>query len=238
MINNFKNLEDMTENKKNFTEVFVAENGKKGVKNPNGDIIVPANYDDIAYTYDYSVLKNYPYVCVRDGKKGLVAPDGKGTELTEFVYDDIALVEKYVGTCLLYWKGGNKQIGVMANNGKVCSIQTKCNSKQFGIMANNGKEITPCKLDMYSETGQTIYFKSGEHWGLWQMEIGELLEPIYDDIRVDDPDEPIVFTLDGKKGYVKVGENSFIPLSMEKAMGEDEWHDLLLECIHDQYIDD
>jgi hypothetical protein len=51
------------------------------------------------------------------------------------------------------------------------------------------------------------------------MEIGELLEPIYDYIQVDDPHEPIVFTLDGKKGYVKVGENSFIPLSMEKAMG-------------------
>ena len=129
-------------------------------------------------------------------------------------------------------------MGVMANNGKVCSIQTKCNSKQFGIMANNGKEITPCNLDAYSETGQTIYFKSGEHWGLWQMEIGELLEPIYDYIQVDDPDEPIVFTLDGKKGYVKVGENSFIPLSMEEAMGDDEWHDLLLECIRDQYIDD
>ena len=217
MINNFKNLEDMTENKKNFTEVFVAENGKKGVKNPNGDIIVLANYDDIAYTYDYSVLKNYPYVCVRDGKTGLVAPDGKGTEITECVYDDIALVKEFVGTCLLYRKDG---------------------SKQFGIMANNGKEITPCNLDMYSETGQTIYFKSGEHWGLWQMEIGELLEPIYDDIQVDDPDEPIVFTLDGKKGYVKVGENSFIPLSMEEAMGDDEWHDLLLECIRDQYIDD
>ena len=94
MINNFKNLDAMTENKRNFTVVFVGENGKKGVKNPEGEIIVPANYDDIVYAYDYSYLKNHPYVCVRDGKTGLVAPDGNGTELTKFVYDDIAHVKE------------------------------------------------------------------------------------------------------------------------------------------------
>ena len=217
MINNFKNLDAMTENKRNFTVVFVGENGKKGVKNPEGEIIVPANYDDIVYAYDYSYLKNHPYVCVRDGKTGLVAPDGNGTELTKFVYDDIAHVkEECFGACMLYRKDG---------------------SKQFGIMANNGKEITPCNLDAYSETGQTIYFRSGAYWGLWQIETGELLEPIYDNIEIDNPEDATIFTLNGVKGYVKVSDHSFIPQSMKETMGEDEWHDLLLECICD-YIDD
>jgi hypothetical protein len=34
---------------------------------------------------------------------------------------------------------------------------------------------------------------------------------------------------------VKVEDHSFIPASLKATMDEDAWHDLLLECICDEY---
>ena len=61
--------------------------------------------------------------------------------------------------------------------------------------------------------------------------------PIYDDIVVLDIDEPTLFTLNGEKGYVKVEDHSFIPAILKATMAEDAWHDMLLECFCDQYLD-
>lgn len=201
---------------KRFTEVFVAENGKKGVKGFDGSIIVPANYDEIAYTYGRRVPKDYPYVAIRDGKMGLVVPDGKGTELTAFVYDNIDMFSSMPYVWLWYQKDG---------------------SKQFGIMTVTGKEVMPCKLDSYGAGGQTIYLGSGDRQGLLQTSLGLLLEPIYDNIEVEDPDSQIIFTLNGEKGYVKE-DGTFVPQSLSETLSEDEWDYILDECIRDQYDDE
>ena len=74
--------------------------------------------------------------------------------------------------------------------------------------------------------------KDGMQWA-----IDELLEPIYDEIEVLDINEPILFTLNGEKGYVKAGDHSFIPLSMENTMDQDAWYDLLLDCVCDEFED-
>ncbi len=204
------------ENKNVFPEVFVGENGKKGVKNLEGSIIVPANYDEIAYTYGRMVPKDYPYVAVRDGKMGLVVPDGKGSELTAFVYDNIDMFSSMPYGWLWFQKEG---------------------SKQFGIMTIDGKEVMPCKFDSYGAGGQTIYLCSGDRHGLLQTGIGVLLDPIYDDIEVEDPDSPIIFTLNGEKGYVRSTNGKFYPQSLSETMSEDEWEEILDECICDQYDD-
>ena len=208
-------MENSNESKNNFSEVFIGENGKKGVKLPNGQVIIPANYDEFAYTYSDFIWDTRPYVAIKDDKCGLVRPDGKGTELTPFVYETIAAVPE-IPNHFLY----KKEKG-------------EC----FGIMAMDGREVTPCNLDSFSCDGQTVYFRSGNHQGLWQWVIDELLEPIYDDIEVLDIDEATLFTLNGEKGYVKVEDHSFIPASLESTMDEDSWHDLLLECFCDQYLD-
>ena len=197
----------------NYSEVFIGENGKKGVKLQNGQVVVPALYDEIAYTYGGVFANTRPYVAVKDGKFGLVSPDGKGTALTPFVYDEIIAPQDILNH-FLYKKDGSKQLGLL-----------KC----------DGREVTPCIIDSYSCNGQTVYFRSGEHQGLWQWAIDVLLEPIYDETEVLDINEPTLFTLDGKKGYVKVGDHSFIPQSMKNTMDADAWHDLLLECICDEY---
>ena len=208
-------MENNNESKNNFSEVFTGENGKMGVKLSNGEIVIPALYDEIAYTYHDYIAAKRPYVAIKDGKYGLVCPDGKWTELTPFVYEIIASVPEIPNHFLYRKEEGNR----------------------FGIMAMDGREVTPCNLDSYSCDGQTVYFRSGEHHGLWQWVINELLEPIYDDIEVLDIDEPTLFTLNGEKGYVKVEDHSFIPASLESTMDEDSWHDLLLGCFCDQYLD-
>ena len=208
-------MQKETQNTNGFSEVFVNENGKMGVKLPDGKIVLPANYDEIAYTYSGFFADTRPYVAIKDGKFGLVKPDGKGTEVAPFVYDNIGAMPD-IPNHFLYKKD---------------------NSQRFGILSFNGCEITPCIIDAYSCDGQTIYFRSGDRHGLWQWVIDELLEPIYDNIDVLDIDEPTLFTLNGEKGYVKVEDHSFIPESLKETMDEDAWHDLLLECICDQYID-
>ena len=208
-------MQNDTLNTKGFSKVFTDENGKKGVKLGNGKVVVPALYDEIAYTYDSFEADTRPYVAMKDGKYGLVLPDGKGTELTPFVYEIIASVPEIPNHFLYRKEEGNR----------------------FGIMAMDGREVTPCNLDSYSCDGQTVYFRSGEHHGLWQWVINELLEPIYDDIEVLDIDEPTLFTLNGEKGYVKVEDHGFIPASLKETMDEDTWHDMLIECFCDQYLD-
>ncbi|MBQ2573059.1 MAG: WG repeat-containing protein [Bacteroidales bacterium] len=201
-------------NEKKFTEVFVGENGKKGVKNFDGSIIVPANYDDIAYTYGRRVPKDYPYVAIRDGKMGLVVPDGKGTELTDFVYDNIDMFSSIPYGWLWFQKDG---------------------SKQFGIMTIDGKEVMPCKLDSYFAEIQNIFIDSGDRHGLLQAGIGMLVEPIYDDIEFVDPESSLIFTLNGEKGYVRVTDGKFYPLSLSETMSEDEWDYVVDESLRAQY---
>ena len=208
-------MQNNNETKGNFSEVFVGENGKMGVKLPDGRVVVPDNYDEIAYTYSDFIWDTRPYVAIKDGKFGLVRPDGKGTEITPFIYDDIVVPEVFPNH-YLYKKDGSERIG---------------------LLSYFGEEVTPCIIDAYGSNGQTVYYRSGEHEGLWQWVIGELLEPIYDKIEFVDDDEPILFTLNGEKGYVKVEDHSFIPQSLENTMDPDTWHDLLLECIFDQYDD-
>ena len=83
---------------------------------------------------------------------------------------------------------------------------------------DDGKVRIPCIIDTYQAYGQTVYFKSGDRYGLWQWVIDELLEPVYDEIEVLDIDEPTLFTLNGEKGYVKAEGHDFIPVSLEKTM--------------------
>lgn len=159
--------------KDHFTEIFINENGKKGIKYPDGKVLAPALYDDI-------------------------------------------ITDPGLPNHFIYRKDG---------------------SKRYGLMAMDGREVTPCIIDGYSCDGQLVYFKSGDHYGLWQWVIDELFEPIYDKIEFVADEKPLLFTLNGEDGYVKVEGHDFIPAGKEKTMAADAWHDLLIECVFDQYTD-
>jgi hypothetical protein len=61
------------------------ENGKKGLKNVKGEVVVPAIYDNYGILEPY-YLKLSPVVAQLDGKVALVERDGKGTPYTDFEY--------------------------------------------------------------------------------------------------------------------------------------------------------
>lgn len=68
------------------------EGGKFGIKDHNGRTLIPAEYDFLRWSYVYvDDLVQMPVIAQKDGKMGLVMPDGQGTPVTPFVYDDISL---------------------------------------------------------------------------------------------------------------------------------------------------
>ena len=68
------------------------EDGKFGIKDHQGNVLIPAHYDFLRTPYVYvDDLRTLPVIAQRDGKMGLILPDGKETVVAEFVYDDIPL---------------------------------------------------------------------------------------------------------------------------------------------------
>ena len=74
-----------------FHEVF-EENGKFGIRDHKGRVLVHPLYDFLRTCYVYvDDLRTMPVIAQRDGKMGLILPDGKDTVEAPFIYDDISL---------------------------------------------------------------------------------------------------------------------------------------------------
>ena len=84
-------LNRIREKYEQYHEVY-EENGKFGIKDHQGNVLVPAHYDFLRTPYVYvDALRSLPVIAQRDGKMGLVMPDGKETVVLDFIYDDIEL---------------------------------------------------------------------------------------------------------------------------------------------------
>lgn len=70
-----------------YTKVF-EENGKMGVKDAAGQILVPAEFDEVGYTF-MDHCKPLAVPVLKEGKFALAALDGKGTMLSGFEFDEI-----------------------------------------------------------------------------------------------------------------------------------------------------
>lgn len=78
-----------------FHEVF-EKDGKFGIKDYKGDILISPSYDFLRPVYVYTDdLSTMPFIAQKDGKMGLVYPDGKDTVFADFIYDEIELREEY-----------------------------------------------------------------------------------------------------------------------------------------------
>ena len=74
-----------------FHEVF-EENGKFGIRDHQGNIIVKPVYDFLRTPYIYvDDLINVPIIAEKNGKMGLILADGNDTVVADFVFDDISL---------------------------------------------------------------------------------------------------------------------------------------------------
>lgn len=74
-----------------FHEV-IEVNGKFGIKDYNGNVVIPAEYDFLRSPYVYvDDMRELPVIAEKNGKLGLIKPDGKNTIVAPFEYDDISL---------------------------------------------------------------------------------------------------------------------------------------------------
>lgn len=84
-------LNRIREKYEQYHEVF-EEDGRFGIKDHQGNILIPAHYDFLRTPYVYvDDLRTLPVIAQRDGKMGLILPDGKETIVADFIYDDISL---------------------------------------------------------------------------------------------------------------------------------------------------
>ena len=190
-----------------FTRIIVGPDGKKGMEDPAGKILIPTKYDAIGCTFDTTFITLSTVPCSINGKFGLVKTDGTGNNVTPFEYDDMLSIPN----CYLFKKNG-------------------CHS--FGILKMDGTEVLPCILDSYTEPiNGVMYFSSGLYQGLWLMNHNILIPAIYDNIEFVELDEPLLFTKNGVLGYVDYDKN-FVPKSEIDAIEDEDWkHDRLLEFI-------
>lgn len=74
-----------------YHEVF-EQDGKFGIKDFKGNILVSPQYDFLRTCYTYvDDLIMMPIIAQKDGKMGLILPDRKDTVVADFIYDDIQL---------------------------------------------------------------------------------------------------------------------------------------------------
>lgn len=95
IINNKQRMESYLNRIKNkyiqYHEVF-EENGKFGIRDYKGDVLVHPLYDFLRTPYIYvDDLIMMPVIAEKDGKMGLIMPDTKDTIVADFIYDDISL---------------------------------------------------------------------------------------------------------------------------------------------------
>ena len=183
-----------------FDQVF-EEDGKVGLCNVAGKVLVPAVYKEFAETYVY---RRYGYVmpvpaCNFMDKYALVKCDGKGTPLCEFEYEMIRFM---FGSCALYrcWK----------------TVEDKLAT---GVMDSDGNMLVPCEMDVVYAVSNNIAIieKDGKFGGITMDNF--YLEPVYDE--VEDKDGYLYVCKDGVWGYIsRTGE--FIDENDDERLDDEE----------------
>lgn len=156
-----------------FAQIF-EEDGKKGVKDIVGEIIVPALFDEIAYTFT-EAFSWFAIPVVNDGKYGLVKPDGSGEMLEECIYDNIVLDDWFY---------------FLLKDGKQ------------GLCTATGKRIIPAEMDkVYHPFNDLVTFEKEGKEGYAMMNTGIITEAVYDSSDILD-DEYLSVTYNGQSGYI------------------------------------
>ena len=183
-----------------FDQLF-EKDGKVGLCNVAGKVLVPAMYKDFSETYVY---RRYGYVmpvpaCNFIDKYALVKCDGKGTPLCGFEYE---MIKFMFGSCALYrcWKKvGNKLLA--------------------GVMDCDGNMLVPCEMDVIYAVSNNIAVieKDGKFGGITMDNF--YLEPVYDE--VEDKDGYLYVCKEGIWGYIS-RKGEFIDENDEDRMDEEE----------------
>lgn len=156
----------MLEEKHDLMDRMFEQDGKVGLKDVLGKILVPPIYCGFTELYSYTIKRGEPVVAVDEcGKKALVTTDGEGTPVTPFAYNFITVME-----CTGYY------VCVKIADGKV----------SMGLLSSTGAEVVPCEMDtIYACVNGYIPFEKCGKYGVLTPD-GVCVAPIYDDMRCDE----------------------------------------------------
>ena len=155
-----------------FTKVF-EENGKMGVKDATGEVLVPALFDDIVCTFTDS-CRGFAVPVVNGAKMALVASDGKGTLVSDFEYDSVHFVDGFYITI----KDGKQ-----------------------GLATCSGRVLVSAEMDkVYIPFNDLMVYEKDGKYGFSMVGYGVSTEAEYDDYDVTDDDLEVI--KDGVKGYI------------------------------------
>ena len=160
-------------------DTLFEENGKFGLKDLKGEVIVPAKYDGFPERYHFIYTHDVPRVALLHGKACLVKADGSGEELTPLDYDAISYM-----IILPYF-------------------QVKKGDK-LGIIGTDGRVVVPCILDqIFTPMGNCVVFKADGKYGILDSSWDNLyVEPQFDNIEYIDMEQPYTVTKDGVEGVI------------------------------------
>lgn len=176
--------------------------GKKGVKNPAGEVIVPAEYDEFNFIGDQNCFTVSHVAAKKDGKYGVVTADGTGKVLCDFRFDYLQWYP-YTGLYLARWNG----------------IKDK-----FGMVNKEGKEFIPNVLTNYYEPwNDFMLLESDGKFGALDVSTFFFVLPEYDEIEAE-PEELAVFHKDGVEGYVIEETGEFI--TKDQYENDDQYADV------------
>ena len=183
-------------------EVF-EENGKKGLRNVRGEVVVPAIYDDFLMPRPYYL----PMMLVgakKGGKFALVERDGKGTPSTDFEFH---YVEPIPFTLF--------------------NIAFKSEDLHHFAIVVLGKVFTPYELvNYYRPCDDHIILKGdNDKYGIIGMGSLVYISPEYDDVIDNGIGEDFTFIKDGVKGRVTM-DKRFISDEEYRNMSDEQQDDL------------
>ena len=157
------------------------ENGKKGVVDVAGNVVVPALYKDYAELYNHSIYSHLPIpACDFNDRYALVTSDGNGAPLCGFEYDRI-----------VFLRGSNSYF--------VC--EKKAGERvQAGVMDSKGRVVVPCEMDVVHYVSHNIacVVKDGKD-GVLTMN-SEFFAPVYDE--VEENNGYLAVCKEGRWGYL------------------------------------
>ena len=195
-----------------FDEVF-EENGKKGLRNIRGEVVVPAIYDGFGMLHPY-YLPMMLVGAMKGDKFGLVKRDGKGTPTTDFEFHYV----ESIPYTLFNFAFKSEDL------------------HHFAIIVLN-KVFTPYELvDFYRPCDDHIILKGdNDKYGIIGMGSLIYISPEFDDIIDNGIGEDFTFIKDGVKGRVTmdkrfISDEDYDNLSDEE---QDELYDIGFICAPD-----
>lgn len=177
---------DFVDSRDWFT-IVIEKDGKEGVMDLDGTVLVPPIFDKVAYTYSrIHVNANKPVVVVNNGKFGIVRADGTGEMVLPCEHDFIRLTD------LLHFF-------LVIDNGKIMFVN------------NLGEQLTPQTINkVYATNNGIIPVETDGKQGLYDYYNDIFIQPAYDDIYIG-CDEDVIAYKDGTAGYLSAEDGHFLP---------------------------